>query len=453
MGLHRGMLALVVAVAAAGCTQTSDAGDGSPPTTPAPLLTTATTADDLRGSPDPDVEPVTVEPGTGSTTAPSTSAPVAAAETPPASAAATTEVATTTTTVPPTTTTLPDPPPPNAAFDGVQLRLEPFAELAAPTAFAWRDDDPAVYVSTQDGIVHRVTPEGITVAGDFTGQTFELLPGSERGLLGLAFDPRDGRLFVDLTDLNDDTRVFSFEVRDGVIVPETRREVLFIEQPGVGHNGGHLVFDSAGNLYIGSGDGGASNGRDAQDRSKLLGAILRVRPNLDGDGYEIPPDNPFADGVADRPEVWARGFRNPWSFSIDDETGNMWIGDVGNVEREEINVIRPGEQGGNYGWYYFEGTKQRYSDVPEAMVPPIYDYGRSNGVAVMGGFVYRGDAFPQLRGAYLFADLGGAVWAIGADGVTRLAIDPVSGIVGWGEDRDGELYLLSIYEGVHKIVP
>ncbi|MEM9516581.1 MAG: PQQ-dependent sugar dehydrogenase, partial [Actinomycetota bacterium] len=233
----------------------------------------------------------------------------------------------------------------------------------------------------------------------------------------------------------------------------TRREVLAIEQPGLGHNGGALLFDADGNLFIGSGDGGGSNGRDAADTSKLLGVIMRVTPNLDGDGYGIPADNPFADGAADRPEVWARGFRNPWSFSIDWPTGDMWIGDVGNDEREEVSVMRGGERGLNFGWPWFEGTNARRSDAPDGVIPPVFDYPRSDGVAVMGGHVYRGSAFPELEGAYLFADLGGAMWAIGAEGVSRLSVDPPNGIVGWGEDPDGELYLLSLYDGVFKLVP
>jgi glucose/arabinose dehydrogenase len=385
----------------------------------------------------------TVAAGTGATTATTatTATPAAAATTavPPATAT-------------PATAAPPDPPPPNAAFDGLELGVELVADVEAPTALAWRHSDPALYVSTQGGVVYRIVDGETTVAADLSAETIELLPGSERGLLGLAFDPRDGRMFVDLTDLGDDTRIYSFELRDGAIVRESRREVLSIEQPGVGHNGGHLVFDAAGNLYVGSGDGGGSNGRDAQDPEKLLGAILRITPRLDGDGYDIPPDNPFADGVDDRPEVWARGFRNPWGFSLDDDTGDVWVGDVGNERREEIDVIRAGERGGNYGWYYFEGTEQRYSDVPGGMIPPVFDYPRSDGVAVMGGYVYRGDAIPALRGAYLFADLTGPVWAIGADGVTRLSVEPVNTVVGWGEDRDGELYLFSIYDGVFKLV-
>jgi glucose/arabinose dehydrogenase len=439
---------LVAACVLIGCSSTIASGEDVS-TTPAPLLTAPPSTGGATTPP-----PVT----SGASAAPGSTAPGGAPPSTdaPQAPAAPTEPTTAATTSPPTaapTTVPPDPPPPNTAFEGLALGLDLVADVEAPTGLAWRDGDPALYVSTQGGLLYRIVDGEIAVAGDLTGETIELLPGSERGLLGLAFDPRDGRLFVDLTDLDNNTRVVSFELRDGTIVPESRREVLSIEQPGVGHNGGRLVFDDTGNLYIGSGDGGGSNGRDAQDPSKLLGAILRITPRLDGDGYDIPPDNPFADGVADRPEVWARGFRNPWGFSIDDDTGDLWLGDVGNDDREEIDVIRAGERGGNYGWYYFEGTNQRYSDVPAGMIPPVYDYPHSEGVAVMGGYVYRGSAIPALRGAYLFADLTGPVWAVGADGVTRLALDPVNTMIGWGEDRDGELYLFSIYDGVFRLVP
>lgn len=436
MRLTGATTAFALGALVASCTSTTSTADAEPTTTPVPLVAADAEADTATTSPVTSPPPTTA--ADTSTSGPAISSP-APSTAPPSTA-------------PPTTVPPPDPPPPNASFEGLQLGLDPVADVEAPTALAWQPSDGSLFIATQDGRILRIAPEGLVLAGDLSAETFELLPGSERGLLGLAFDPRDGRLFVNLTDVADDTRVFSFEMKDGTIDMTSRREVLRIEQPGVGHNGGRLVFDDAGNLYIGSGDGGGSNGRDAQDPTKLLGAILRITPRLDGDGYDIPPDNPFADGVHDRPEVLARGLRNPWGFSIDDETGDLWIGDVGNDQREEIDVIRGGVGGQNFGWYYFEGTNQRYSEVPDGLVPPVYDYPRSDGVGVMGGHVYRGAAIPALRGAYLFADLGGVVWAIGADGVTRLAIEPITGIVGWGEGPDDELYLLSIYEGVFRVV-
>ncbi|MEM9516149.1 MAG: PQQ-dependent sugar dehydrogenase, partial [Actinomycetota bacterium] len=246
---------------------------------------------------------VTTIPRPSTTTNPATTAVPAtsSAQSATASTTDTTNPPTTPPTTPaPTTTIPPAAPPPNANFDAVQIEFEQVADVNSPTAVAWRDGDPSMYITTQDGFISRSTPEGLVPVADLSRETIELLSGSERGLLGLDFDPRDGRLFVNLTDLDNNTRVWSYEMADGAIVPETRREVLAIEQPGVGHNGGGLLFDPDGNLFISSGDGGGSNGRDAADTSKLLGVIMRITPNLDSDGYGIPNNNPFADGAADR---------------------------------------------------------------------------------------------------------------------------------------------------------
>lgn len=438
-GFRKGKIAwpLMLAVAAA-CGGASEATIEAPATTPAPVNTvpfgapttngTTPAAATIEGSPEP--------------------APEAEAPTPE----------TTTSTSPPSTTTTlpPDPPPLNEQFDTLTFDLEFVSDVDKPTAVAWRADDEAMYISTQPGPIYRLLDGETSVVVDLTAETFEDLPGSERGILGLAFDPRDRRMFVNYTDNDQDTRVISFELDGGIVIPDSRREVLFIDQPAVGHNGGRMLFDDAGNLYIGSGDGGGSNGRDAQDTTKLLGAILRISPDLDGDGYQIPPDNPFADGSpqagTDRPEVWARGFRNPWTFSLDDETGDLWVGDVGNSEFEEISVMRGGTSGLNFGWYWYEGNNRRRGDAPEGMVPPVYDYPRSQGVAVMGGHVYRGEQIPELRGAYLFGDLTGPIWAIGEQGVSRLTAPNVNTMTGWAEDPDGELYVLSLRDGVARFV-
>lgn len=408
----------MVVVALAGCS-----AETTTTPTAAPTLVTTTTA----------APSTTVEPSTS--VAPATSAP--------------------TTTLPPTTTTttLPDPLPPADVLRGVALDLEKVADLDEVTGLAWRAGDDGLYVAGQRGQVHRVAGGLATLVLDLSSETTVVEPGSERGLLGIAFDPRDGRMYLNFTGRDNHTRVVSFEVRNGVAALPSRREVLFVEQPGVGHNGGRLVFDDEGHLFIGMGDGGGSRGRDAQDPTKILGAILRVLPRLDGDGYDIPPDNPFADGVADRPEVWARGFRNPWMFSLDRATGDMWIGDVGNDEIEEIDLIPAGQSGLNFGWYFFEGSKPRYNQVPSGMTPPVYEYGRNRGNAVMGGYVYRGSAIPALRGAYVFGDVSGAVYALGADDAVRLDVDDIGYLFGWGEDPSGELYLFSMGNGLFRLVP
>lgn len=414
--LHRATLGVTVLLAA--CSSTTVSSPAAPTST----------------------EPVTAPPAP-------TTAPTSASTQPPSSVEASAPEPT------PDTTTPVDPPPGTAALDGLELAFEPVIDVYSPTAVAWTAGDTAMYVTTQEGEVLRVDGDDVSTVIDLRSETATLEPGSERGLLGIAFDPRDGRMFLDMTDRDNDTVIVSYELVDGVAVAESRREVLAIDQPGLGHNGGRLVFDADGNLLIASGDGGGSNGRDAQDTTKLLGVLLRIRPDLDGDGYSIPDDNPFADGVADRPEVYARGFRNPWGFSLDDETGDIWIGDVGNDQFEEIDVIRRGESGQNFGWSWFEGDHQRRADAPDGLTPPVFSYPRAEGIAVMGGHVYRGQAIPALRGAYVFGDLGGSMWAIGADGVATLDVEPIAGLVGWGEDPSGELYVLGLYDGIFRVVP
>jgi len=265
---------------------------------------------------------------------------------------------------PSTTTTLPPAlPPPNSQFSDLKLGFEQISVIEKVTGIAWLGD--VMFASTQPGPIFKIVGETVEVALDLTDDTHRFQPGSERGVLGVAIDPRNQRLFVNYTDRNDDTLVVSFELEDGVAVLDSRREVLFIDQPGLGHNGGRLYFDRLGNLLISSGDGGASNGWDSQDTTKLLGAILRLTPNLDAPGYSIPPDNPNADGGADRPEVIARGFRNPWSFAVDEPTGEIWIGDVGNTMVEELSVLRRVDWGANFGWPYFEGNTRKNRGEPE----------------------------------------------------------------------------------------
>jgi len=351
---------------------------------------------------------------------------------------------------PSTTTTLPPAlPPPNSQFSDLKLGFEQISVIEKVTGIAWLGD--VMFASTQPGPIFKIVAETVEVALDLTADTHRFQPGSERGVLGVAIDPRNQRLFVNYTDRNDDTLVVSFELEDGVAVLDSRREVLFIDQPGLGHNGGRLYFDRLGNLLISSGDGGASNGWDSQDTTKLLGAILRVTPNLDAPGYSIPPDNPNADGVTDRPEVIARGFRNPWSFAVDEPTGEIWIGDVGNTMVEELSVLRRVDWGANFGWPYFEGNTRKNRGEPENLKFPVYDYGHDVGVAVMAGYPCRDCGIPNLEGAVLFGDMSGPIWAIGSDGVSRLDAERVHVLTGWAQGPDNSLYALA-YNGIFKVV-
>ncbi|MGZ8637615.1 MAG: PQQ-dependent sugar dehydrogenase, partial [Actinomycetota bacterium] len=287
--------------------------------------------------------------------------------------------------------------------------------------------------------------------------------GSEQGLLGLAFSP-DGRfLYVDITDVNGDTRILEFRVEDEGIDPSSERQVLRVEQPYSNHNGGNLAFGPDGYLYIALGDGGSAGDPEerAQSLSTLLGKLLRISPRpSDGEPYGIPPDNPFVGRDGARPEVWAYGLRNPWRFSFDRATGDLWIGDVGQDSWEEIDVGPAGSAGGlNYGWNLLEGTHPFEGSVLDAeTVLPVFEYPHDGSVCtVTGGYVYRGEAIPELVGGYVFADFcGGRLEAFALrDGVARQhrELGPTLESLGsFGEDAAGELYALSLSGAVYRLI-
>ena len=295
--------------------------------------------------------------------------------------------------------------PPPSARAGV--RLVRVATLEQPVAMAVRPEDDALYFAQKTGAVvalrdGEVDPRPLV---DLSG---EVSQGGEQGLLGIAFSP-DGRyLYTNHTDVDGDTRVTEWRMDGGDVVAESRREVLFVDQPFGNHNGGNLAFGPDGYLYVGLGDGGS--GGDPMDNGQsldtLLGKMLRIDPRPDGDrAYGIPPDNPFAGRSRARPEIWAFGLRNPWRYSFDRSTGDLWIGDVGQDAREEVDRQAADSAGGeNYGWNRMEGTQPYEGEAPADAVAPVYDYGRDQGSTVIGGYVYRGSRVPDLEGAYVFGD-------------------------------------------------
>jgi glucose/arabinose dehydrogenase len=361
------------------------------------------------------------------------------------------------TSVPASATTLPADPPPANQLAGVQLTQEPFVDLPLLVAMATRPIDGQPYFASQSGEIWRV------VAGKEPELVLDLSPvvspyenGSERGLLGIEFNPADGRLFVYYTDANIDSHLVSYAIgRDGRPDPASAREVLFVEQPGLGHKGGGIAFEPDGTLYLALGDGGGSNGRDAQDHTKLHGAILRIRPRPHRPGYIIPPDNPYVGDPSVRPEIWAKGLRNPWGFWRDPATGDLWTADVGDHAMEEIDRLAAGDAGRNLGWYYIEGTHVNHHGAPADVLPPVYAYSHDDvGPAAIGGRVYRGHRIPQLRGAYLFADMSGPILAIGAGGeAVRLDLHRTGIVTGFGTLADGELIVLTLSEGAHRLTP
>ena len=288
----------------------------------------------------------------------------------------------------------------------------------------------------------------------------------EQGLLGIALHPEypaDPRLFVAYTSRANTTVVMAFEVSaTGLPATTMPQTVIEIEHPGVVHYGGHIAFGPDGYLYIGLGDGGAGDGdplAEGQNSYTLHGAILRVDVSVP-DGYEVPRDNPFVGGGG-APEVWAYGLRNPWRFSFDRQVGNLWIGDVGEMQREEINLAPAGHGGLNFGWSRYEGTECfRPGDCdPDGLIMPVAEYDHGDGPsAVVGGYVYRGTAFPALVGRYLYGDIySGEIWALDSEdphASPELTFECGCIIASFAEDAAGELHVLALNDGaIYRLVP
>jgi glucose/arabinose dehydrogenase len=339
---------------------------------------------------------------------------------------------------------------------------------------AVRPGDPTVYVVGKSGTVWALR-DGQLDPSPVLDLTKKVSRGDEQGLLGLTFSP-DGRYaYVNFTDTKGDTNVVEYAWGDDGPDLSTRREVLFVDQPFPNHNGGDLVFGPDGDLYVGLGDGGSDYtrgdpqgdpDRNGQNLAVLLGKMLRIQPRLpdgslppDGAGYAVPADNPFVDTRNARPEIWASGLRNPWRYSFDAETGDLWIGDVGAGAEEEIDR-QPGDSRGgeNYGWNAYEGTVE-WRPLATPTVPPVYEYDhRSGACAVTGGFVYRGSAIPSLEGWYVFGDFcRGSIQALRETPTGRVVYvisgTTMEGLSSFGEDAAGELYALSLAGGVFALRP
>ncbi len=345
----------------------------------------------------------------------------------------------------------------------VHIGLRKIATLDDPIAMAVRPDDPALYVAEKTGRV--VAIRGGRVAEhpvlDLTGK---LSLGGEQGLIGIAFSP-DGRyLYADYTDTAGNTHVTQWAWGKDGAEPNSARAILFVRQPYVNHNGGQIAFGPDGDLYVGLGDGGSEGDPHhyGQDLGTDLAKILRIRPTPGGPRpYEVPSDNPFVGRSGARPEIWAYGVRNPWRFTFDRTTGDLWIGDVGQNEWEEIDYQRAGSAGGqNYGWSLTEGDHPYNGNPPPSnWTRPVYEYSHATGgCAVVGGYVYRGSDVRGLWGAYLFSDnCSGGIAALRLRG-GRLGSERGMGVhvpspSSFGEDGNGELYLLSLADGgVYRLV-
>ena len=367
------------------------------------------------------------------------------------------------------TAAMPSSPLPAEALPLATLRLEPLPtdrEFRAPTNLMPAQNG-RLLVTEQDGRIWTLEPMGsagyaATELLDITDRVSSR--GSEEGLLGLALDPTNkARLYVYYSASSPRRSVVSrFNLVDGHsrADPDSELVILEVEQPYANHNGGQIAFGPDGYLYVGLGDGGSAGDPlgSGQDTSTLLGAILRidVSQSTPERPYAIPPDNPFTQGGG-RGEIWAYGLRNPWRFSFDRETGELWAGDVGQNRWEEIDLIR---RGGNYGWNVLEGNHcfgVRGGCDTGGMVPPVWEYSLDGQpCSVIGGYVYRGSAIPWLKGIYVYGDFcSGEVFGLRyADGAVvehKRLIDTDLRIMSFAEDNDGELYLLSQKSGIYRL--
>jgi glucose/arabinose dehydrogenase len=357
------------------------------------------------------------------------------------------------------------------------------AATAAPTIAPATDDERPPRVQLERVTEGLTRPVHITNAGDGSGRLFVVekpgrimivrdgavqpdpllditdrvgAQGSEQGLLSVAFHPRfaeNGSFFVNYTDRRGDTVISRFRAEGDRADPTSEQVLLQVDQPYPNHNGGLVLFGPDGYLYIGMGDGGSAGDPQGygQRMDTLLGKMLRIDVD-NGNPYGIPPGNLQRAGA--RPEIWATGLRNPWRFSFDRATGDLFIGDVGQNAWEEIDWLPAGAPAGaNFGWNVLEGEAcyRNATCDRRGFVMPIATYGHDLGCSVTGGYVYRGAQSPGLQGAYIFGDYcSGQMWTLrpGTDGDWTLApaLDTNLSITSFGEDEAGELYLTA-YEG------
>ncbi len=352
--------------------------------------------------------------------------------------------------------------------------------LSLPLFVISRPGDPGtIFVLEQSSGLIRIVRNGQVLARPFLNIHDRVSPdGGERGLLGMAFHPNyltNGYFYLNYIDLSGNTVISRFQVTSDPDSADAGSEHLLlpIVQPFANHNGSMLAFGpNDGYLYIGMGDGGSAGDplNNAQNDSTLLGKILRIDVD-NGQPYGIPASNPFVGIPGKRGEIWAKGMRNPWRYSFDRQTADLFIGDVGQDLWEEIDFQSANDPGGeNYGWRLMEGDHCYNPPVncdPGGLTYPIYEYDHTNGCAITGGYVYRGGIIPQLDGTYFFGDFCSArIWSFRYDGhnmtefterTTELAPgngQSIGSISSFGEDGYGELYIADLNGGeVFKVVP
>jgi glucose/arabinose dehydrogenase len=342
----------------------------------------------------------------------------------------------------------------------VKLRLVRVAKIPEALALATRPGDDTLYVGTRVGRVLALR-DGVVQKKPVLNISERISLEGEQGFLSLTFSPQGDRLYVSYTDSRSQGWVQSYEIENGIVDDRSRENVLRIDQPTIRHQGGHITFGPDGHLWVAFGDGSLGDDPDdnAQTLSNLHGKLLRIHPTPDGArSYVVPDGNPFRERPGTRPEIYGYGLRNPWRFSFDMRTGDLWIGDVGQYILEEIDYLRSGAPAGtNFGWNRLEGTRSFSGVAPKKRVDPIAEYNHDDGrCAVIGGHVYRGKAIPELYGAYLYGDFcDGRVRAL-VQKQGRVAHEAdlglhISGLVSFAQLPDGEILVLSLSDGVFRI--
>ena len=353
---------------------------------------------------------------------------------------------------------------------GVQLQ-----EIASGLSFPLYLTAPAgdvsrLFIVEKTGTI-RIVKDGTLLGNPFLNLSSQVSAGGEQGLLGLAFSPdysSSGRFLVHYTDIAGDTRVSIFHVSadPDVADPSSEQVILTADQPFANHNGGQIAFGPDGLLYLGLGDGGGSGDPEGrgQNLSELLGSILRLDVQS-GTSYTVPADNPFvSQQPAIRSEIWSFGLRNPWRFSFDRATGDLYIADVGEAAVEEVDVApaaNGGGKGANFGWSIMEGDRCVGGGQCDhtGLTLPTLQYTHSEGCSIIGGYVYRGSEVPALQGLYFYGDFC-QPWVHSfrytGESATEVTDWPglrtTGGLTSFGEDAAGELYLLESAGRVSKIV-
>ena len=345
------------------------------------------------------------------------------------------------------------------------------AGLSSPLDIQTPQGDKArVFIVEQGGRI-LILRGGAIVTTPFLDISGRISAGGERGLLGLAFHPRfaeNGRFYVNYTDHAGDTHIAEFRASGDVADPSSERTLFTVDQPFANHNGGGLAFGNDGLLYIGLGDGGSAGDplNNGQSLNTMLGKILRIDVDA-ATPYGIPGDNPFVASPGVTREIWAYGLRNPWRFNFDRLTGDLFIGDVGQNEREEVDVGFETRRGGeNYGWRITEGTRCYNPSAncgTAGITFPLVEYTHSLGCSITGGVVYRGCRLPGYAGTYFYGDFcSGMIRSIRVENGqatdsrdwTSALGGGINNISSFGIDGDGEAYILDYSDGeLYKIVP